>query len=389
MGRQRRLQLVPGKPEEIVGRAAARLAYLGDQVEAISATEFVWRPQPAERRLFRCPRAVTVRAVESDSPGQSALLLEWRGGLGLEWLWTVPLAGVAVLLTWLLAGQGTDGFRLVAGVCGSAACLLAPRLLDSGWLSRLQGVCTTGHTRAFDLVPEAGQYLTLSPDDRAAVVAELRRVSPTISEAGARFSNVDRRSGVELLGWPLWQVAWGRDAVIGSSRVARAWYARGQLAQGLVAVGQKANGWLAIGQLAIGLVAVGQAAVGVLVGLGQLAIAGLLAIGQAAVGLVSLGMVALGLLMASLVPTPFSDLSRAFLLCLAIGVPASGVLFWLAAKLGLSRAEEQAVEASLARRLEATPHADEASLSRARLTGDAERGLSASAADLVSQAEDA
>jgi hypothetical protein len=88
---------------------------------------------------------------------------------------------------------------------------------------------------------------------------------------------------MEILGYPLIHVAFGKDAR-GRRRVAKGVIAIGQFAIGLISVAQVGVGLLfGFGQVMFGLTAVGQVAITALFGAGQLA-TGYVAIGQLAAG---------------------------------------------------------------------------------------------------------
>jgi len=370
----RKMQVVAGDPEVVASHAAVRLAHLGDDIEPISATEFVWRPQPAERKLFGGPKSVRVRVIP-DSTGQSTVVLEWRGGGRSAWSWLAWALVSAVGITCLRAVPGGwPWWKQLMVLWPVVTGFDVSRYLRSNWLGRLERQIGAATTEAFAKVPTVDHWLTLDAEQRAVSLAWLRQQA---TGGLADLASVDRRSAVTLLGWPLWHIAAGRDPVTGQTREARGWYARGQFATGLVAAGQVARGWLAMGQAATGLVAVGQAAVGYFAALGQAACSTLLAIGQAAIGLVSIGMVGLGLWLVAGFPTTM-DLPAWLAGLLGAAVPALMVVGLACARLALNSAEQRELEARLAAVGEGSAVADEASLSPAqRMAGeDAERGLS-------------
>jgi hypothetical protein len=377
MKTHRRLLMVPGEPAHIASLAALRLAAAGDQLEPVSATEFIWRPQPAERRLFRCPASVRVLVLPGEGD-QATVVLEWRGGLGGS---RVGAIAVSVALGGLLAALVSVGGQLPAWKLAMALwpVLLAgltPALFDSGWQGRLVTAASATPPPVLADAPESWHWLTLAAPQRAAALAQLTARAAVAAAGNGQVVGQDRRSAAEVLGWPLWHIATGRDPLTGRWRLARGWYARGQHAQGLMAVGQKAQGWLAIGQLAYGLVAVGQLGIGLVASVGQLALGGLLAVAQLLVALIGVGQVALAMAGASLIGR---DMPVSYVLALALGLPAGIVLLVLAARARLDRVEQQVLAERVAGAIPSATVADEASLSPAsRLTGDGdlERGLS-------------
>lgn len=381
MRTNRRLLLVTGDASRVASRAALRLAYLGDDIEPVSATEFVWRPQPAERRLFRCPRAVRIAVVPAEESGRSTVVIEWRGDYGLPWLkWVgaaMALLGVAVMVT---AGPEVPLWRVFGGLVPAVMALLGAPLLDSGWAGRIEHACSTGTALVLEQVPDSDRWLTLDEDARAVSLAAVRQHAIDAGPTQVRgVGSTDRQSAIELLGWPLWHVAAGRDPVTDQLREARGWYARGQKARGLVAVGQMARGWFALGQMALGIVAIGQAAVGLLLAVGQLAIAGLFSISQLGAALVAAGMAVYGTFIAMMEVAP--DAVTQFLLVVLGGLTLGLALVVPTVTRFLLRSTEQKriAERVDLQRVHTSTVADEFSLSPAeRLTdeADAERGIS-------------
>ena len=108
------------------------------------------------------------------------------------------------------------------------------------------------------------------------------------------FRSLRRRAGWGLGNIPLYEVAIGPDASRGEMRGhAKALFAVGDIATGVVAIGGWARGLVALGGLATGLVSLGGLSIGVLAAVGGLAIGGL-AIGGGAVGKVAIGGGAVG-----------------------------------------------------------------------------------------------
>lgn len=96
-------------------------------------------------------------------------------------------------------------------------------------------------------------------------------------------SGIEWRTRMELLGYPLIHVAFGRDTK-GRLRVAKGFIAIGQFAIGAFTIAQFGIGLvLGIGQFVAGTLSVGQFAVGAVGALGQFA-AGFIAVGQFALG---------------------------------------------------------------------------------------------------------
>ncbi|MBI2299608.1 MAG: hypothetical protein HYU66_11820 [Armatimonadetes bacterium] len=378
MNVRRRLVEVPGEPSKVASRAAVRLAIEGGEIEPLSATEFIWRPAEAERKLFRCPKQVRVTALEGDQPGFTSVVIEWRDVGGLPWLPWLTGGMIALGLAAMAILPGLPFWQMLGGLAPVLVAFLAPKLMDSRSLPRIIGACSVGTTPTMSAIPDVERWLTLDEPEREAALVELRQVmADMVAGDPNTYRGEDRRSSTEILGWPLWHIATGRDPLTGKARWARGWYARGQCAEGLVAVGQLSHGWFAIGQCAWGLVALGQAAFGVISGVGQLALGALYGLGQLAVGLVSAGMAAFGLFVAA----PWAHVSDLTIWLLsALGIVTAAV--WagvFAVSTGWLRGnEQQELTRRLAERGYVEPVADEHSLSPAeRLTGDeAERGIS-------------
>lgn len=360
--------MIPGQPEKVAGRAAPRLAYLGDVVEPVSPTEFVWKPQPAERKLFRCPAWVEVECLAApNQPGHVLVRMRWKeepwlvrfgaGIVGLlgACLGTFLLKGAPLLS---LAGTAVIGVPLLVGIALGLG-------LNSSGLRRIRSCCQQGGTLPLDTIENADRWLELDESGRERVLLELRRKAAEAPSALGQMAGRDERSAATLLGWPLWHVAWGQDPVTGRSRVARGWYAKGQIAEGLVAVGQLARGFFAFGQLAIGkFLAVGQGAFAGLIAFGQAAVGGLVGIGQVGAGLVAMGMGALGIF-AALIGHVDAVAIAALLALACVGVPV-GLLGALGLRSWLRRTESRVLEEAIALAEEGQPlRPDETSLSRA------------------------
>ena len=382
MKTNRKLQFVSGEPSKAASRAALRLAARGDQLEVLSPTEFIWRPQPAERKLFRCPKSVRVSVEPSDRSGYAAVIMEWRGDLGHGWLkwFGGVLAAIGVGAAFAAPG-GWPLWKLAAGAVPAIMALLAPKLMESDWLSRLTGAVELGPTQIFSLVPEADSWLSCDEDRRQELLDEVERKAaelPAGPLGKGAFAPHNRRSAVEILGWPLWHVAFGRDPLTDRAYRARGWYARGQFATGLMAVGQVSHGWFALGQAAYGLIAIGQAALGIVYSIGQLGIAALFGLAQLGAALVGVGQLMWSLFFVGQVGTDaIGKLLAGLLSGIAVGI---GVAVPLLAKYLLNSTEQRELGAQLeARHRQAQPVADDGSISLAeRLTGDVDpdRGVS-------------
>lgn len=302
MRRHRDFVRVPGNPATIASRAAARLAYLGDRVTPLNETSFIWNPQPAEQKLFRCPSAVVVTALPADEPGHANVSFEWETPAWdvlkpVGWLSALAAMGAGALL-------GSPWWSWLAAAIPGLLVAASPTLMDSGWLNRIRGAVTVGRSRGVEWVPEAEQWLSLGPEERGYVIELLQDAAEAIRTSGdfrdLSYRGTNQKSDELIEGWPRWHRTMGRDPVTDRPRLARGWRATGQVALGRVAVGQAAKGWLALGQAAVGIVAIGQAAVGLVFALGQLGISALGAVAQFAVGLVAAGMMAIGLLTADM-----------------------------------------------------------------------------------------
>ena len=133
------------------------------------------------------------------------------------------------------------------------------------------------------------------PDRTDERIAELEREISYLRMA-QRFERrfVRRRSKMEILGLPLWEVAIGPDPARGQRRGhAKAIFAFGDIATGVFACGGIARGLFAFGGVAIGGVTFGGLSLGLLVAVGGAAVGGIAA-GGAAVGYIALGGAALG-----------------------------------------------------------------------------------------------
>lgn len=107
-------------------------------------------------------------------------------------------------------------------------------------------------------------------------------------------SGTRRRSETEILGIPLWEIACGPDPERGERRGhAKAIFAMGDIATGVVAVGGIARGFLCIGGVAVGFLTLGGVSLGLLAAMGGLAIGGL-AMGGASLGGIAIGGAAIG-----------------------------------------------------------------------------------------------
>ncbi len=92
-------------------------------------------------------------------------------------------------------------------------------------------------------------------------------------------TGIDYKSGIELFGYPLVHIAFGKDRK-GHRRVAKGIIAIGQFGIGLITFAQFGVGILfGFGQLIIGITAIAQVAITLLFGIGQVA-TGYIAIGQ-------------------------------------------------------------------------------------------------------------
>ncbi|MGC8926530.1 MAG: hypothetical protein ACP5QK_01255 [Myxococcota bacterium] len=96
-------------------------------------------------------------------------------------------------------------------------------------------------------------------------------------------TGMDYRSSIELFGYPLIHIAYGKDRN-GQLRVAKGIIAIGQFGIGLITFAQFGVGILfGFGQFIIGITAIAQVAITLLFGMGQVA-TGYIAIGQIVIG---------------------------------------------------------------------------------------------------------
>jgi hypothetical protein len=143
--------------------------------------------------------------------------------------------------------------------------------------------------------------------EKKLAILEDQTFAPAVTVWGRRHRHcVRRRSTTELLGLPLWEVAWGADfsrgercghakAIFAMGDIATGVFAMGGIARGLFAFGGVAFGGFTFGGLSLGLVvALGGAAIGLGFSAGGLAV-GTVAIGGAALGLFSVGGLTVGL----------------------------------------------------------------------------------------------
>lgn len=111
-------------------------------------------------------------------------------------------------------------------------------------------------------------------------------------ESGMLFREF--KSHLKIGSLPLIHIALGVNPQTGKRLCARGVIAIGRKATGIIAIGQLALGILSIGQASFGVISIGQLAIGLLVGLGQMSIAGLFAAGQMALGFIAIGQFAAG-----------------------------------------------------------------------------------------------
>ncbi len=122
----------------------------------------------------------------------------------------------------------------------------------------------------------------------------LASMPPSVQRALARrFESFEYKSKRMLFGRPLVHVTSGIDPTTGRRRVARGFFAFGEIAIGVFAFGGYARGLVACGGMAIGCLSFGGLSLG-LISVGGLALALLFALGGGSVGLVSSGGIAVG-----------------------------------------------------------------------------------------------
>ncbi len=136
------------------------------------------------------------------------------------------------------------------------------------------------------------QQLALLRDEIQRLTARVTELEQRTEMTPARqFVNrgVRRTSSVRVRGIPLYQIAMGPDPATGQMRGhARAIFACGDIATGVLAFGGISQGVIAIGGVAVGLVAIGGCAFGVLAGLGGVA-TGWFSLGGVAMGVRPVG----------------------------------------------------------------------------------------------------
>ena len=115
------------------------------------------------------------------------------------------------------------------------------------------------------------------------------------ASAGRGAYGYEFKSRTRVFGMPLVHIAFGFDIATGRPRVAKGFFAVGNIAVGVFALGGLAIGGVSLGGLAAGLLAaLGGCAVGGLLAVGGLAVAIGVAIGGGAIGYYVLGGGALG-----------------------------------------------------------------------------------------------
>jgi tRNA A-37 threonylcarbamoyl transferase component Bud32 len=132
----------------------------------------------------------------------------------------------------------------------------------------------------------AGEFKT-QIEGLASMALPVRRAQPR------RFESFEYKSKRTILGMPWVHVAQGIDPTTGRKRVARGFFAFGEIAIGVMAFGGYARGVIACGGMAVGCLCFGGFSVG-LISVGGLALALLFAFGGVSLGAVSSGGIALG-----------------------------------------------------------------------------------------------
>jgi tRNA A-37 threonylcarbamoyl transferase component Bud32 len=133
-----------------------------------------------------------------------------------------------------------------------------------------------------------------SADELKTQIEGLRNLPPSVQRALARrFESFEYKSKRMLFGRPLLHVTSGIDPTTGRRRVARGFFAFGEIAIGVFAFGGYARGLVACGALAVGCISLGGLSLG-LISVGGLALALLFALGGGSIGFISSGGIALG-----------------------------------------------------------------------------------------------
>lgn len=133
-----------------------------------------------------------------------------------------------------------------------------------------------------------------SADEFKTQVANIAAMPLPVQRALAqRFQSFEYKSKRTLLGMPLLHVTSGIDPMTGHKRVARGFFAFGELAVGVVAFGGYARGLFACGAVAVGGVAVGAVSIGLL-SWGALAFALFFAMGGISLAPLATGALAMG-----------------------------------------------------------------------------------------------
>jgi hypothetical protein len=115
------------------------------------------------------------------------------------------------------------------------------------------------------------------------------RTTNSPSRRAVRGKMVRKRSQTQFLGYPLWEVARGPDPAKDERMGhARAIFAVGDVADGLVAIGGISRGVISIGGISLGVFSLGGVSVGLAAALGGVAV-GPLALGGIAAGAYALG----------------------------------------------------------------------------------------------------
>ena len=121
---------------------------------------------------------------------------------------------------------------------------------------------------------------------------------PTVHRSGRRLGgrrgSIRKRSAAKLFGLPLWEISKGPDPEHGERRGhARAIFAVGDVADGVIALGGISRGVIAIGGISMGIFTLGGIAIGLATAVGGVAAAPF-AMGGVAFGIATVGGVAVG-----------------------------------------------------------------------------------------------
>jgi hypothetical protein len=150
--------------------------------------------------------------------------------------------------------------------------------------------------------PEKGRFAMYDPEEKdrlKRIEEKLNRLERQNQRFGATHGHnmygygYEYKSKKMVFGIPLVHLAYGFNPETGRMRVAKGFFAAGNIAIGVFAFGGIAFGGVAFGGVSIALAAIGGVALGILMGLGGMA-TGCIAFGGMAIGYYAVGGMAVG-----------------------------------------------------------------------------------------------